>query len=65
MLFSVEQALAARDEIRTPLKTKTPKRGSEARIVCMRSFGNVGRVLRLILEWGLRFSPGNCILKKL
>ena len=33
------------------------------RIVCMRSFGNVGRVPRLMLEWGLRFFPGNCILK--
>ena len=26
MLFSVEQALAGRDEIRTPLKIKTPAR---------------------------------------
>ena len=64
LLLSVEQALAGRNEIRTPLKIKTPARDRRLyRIVCMRSFGNVDRVLRLILEWGLRFSPGNCILK--
>ena len=63
MLIWLSRPFAGRDEIRAPLQNSNAFAGSEARIVRMRSFGNVGRVLRLILKGGLRLSPGNCILK--